>query len=423
MTNKLIILMLDGISADYFQTERGRMPFISEMADKGCYVRNLHAETIGVSLSGRTSMMTGQTGDVHSITGNIYWDGERFRIPTPYDVRVPTVPEQAREAGRDVAVLGFGMLRPESAQIFRPPWWVSATNVTRARMHEPTTALWQKIIAHKDDNDRFEQAMAAAGLPAAMPAMNMNSPADLANFGLTADNLQFDWVGALATSAVSPDLIITENILPDSIQHRTGYKSDQSHWAMAYADMLVGKVVQRLRMAGKLDEYNIAVMADHGHAANTMGIYLHNLLPGVTYSTMDGAVLHVAAKDDVELAMVTEKLAPFGVEPWNKAHIPPEYRDQLSVFVAPDGVVFYGEHSDPDFKDVTGAPTNLSGHGRRPGSPLDDRLCVFFGPDVPQMTIEQADAVQIAPTFAALMDLPLDPYPGAPVFQPSAMTV
>lgn len=419
MTNKLIILMLDGISAEYFQTESGRMPFIRAMADQGCYVRNLHAETIGVSLSGRTSMMTGQTGDVHSITGNIYWDGERFRVPTPYDVRSRTVPEQAREAGRDVAVLGFGMLRPEAAQIFRPPWWVSTVAVTRARMHEPTSEIWLKVIAHQDADDRFEQAMAAAGLPAQMPAMNLDSSEALANYGLTADNLQFDWVGALAASDISPDLIITENILPDSIQHRTGYKSDSSHWAMAYADMLVGKVVQRLRMAGKLDDYNIAVMADHGHAANTMGIYLHNLLPDVTYSTMDGAVLHVAARDEAELASVTEKLAEFGVEPWNKDHIPPEYREQLSVFVAPDGVVFYGEHDDPDFKDVTGAPKNLSGHGRRPGSPLDDRLCVFYGPDVPQMTLKEADAIQVAPTFAALMGLPLDDYPGQPIFQPA----
>jgi len=74
MTQKLLILMLDGISADYFRTERARMPFIDALANRGCYVSSLHAEVIGVSLAGRTSMMTGQTGAVHSITGNTYWE-------------------------------------------------------------------------------------------------------------------------------------------------------------------------------------------------------------------------------------------------------------------------------------------------------------------------------------------------------------
>lgn len=416
MPKKLIIMMLDGISAEYFQTERARMPFISALADKGCYVENLHSEVIGVSLSGRTSMMTGQKGDVHSITGNMYWDGTEFRIPTPFDVRGQTLPEKAREAGLDVAVLGFGMLRPDSAQIFRPPWWAKGLLGQLGGKYPTSVEAWQRVFAHQGSNERrFEKVMQDAGLPTQRPEFEGE---DLAAVMFATDNLQFDWVGALAASDESPDLIITENILPDGVQHRAGYKSMSAHWAIAVADMLVGKVIQRLRAAGKLDEYNLAVMSDHGHAANETGIYLNNLLPGVKYSTMDGAFVHVAAKDDAELQMVTEKLAEYGVEPWNKDHIPDDYKDQLSVFVAPDRIVFYDAHEDPDFKEVTGKPTNLSGHGRRPGSPLDDRLCVFYGPDVPPMIRHEADAIQVAPTFASLLGLSLDEYPGAPIFQP-----
>jgi predicted AlkP superfamily pyrophosphatase or phosphodiesterase len=418
MAKKLIIMMLDGISAEYFQTERARMPFIDALSNEGCYVRHLHAEVIGVSLAGRTSMMTGQKGNVHSITGNIYWDGTEFRVPTPYDVRVQTLPEKARDAGMDVAVMGFGMLRPESAQIFKAPWWISGHLVTKARMQEEATEGWHKVIAHRDADDRFERLMTAAGLPTTLPPMNGLTPETMNNFAVASDNLMFDWVGALAVSDDAPDLIITENVLPDGTHHRTGYKSDQSHWAMAYADMLVGKVIQRLRSAGKLDDYNIAVIADHGHGTNETAIYLHNLIPGVKYSTSDGAVLHVAAKDDAELQMVTEKLAEYDVKPWNKDHIPDDYKDQLSAFVAPDHIEFCDKHPDPESKEVIGKPMNLSGHGRKPGSPLDDRLCVFYGPDVPNKIIEEAEAVQVAPTFAALLGLPLEGFPAQPIFLP-----
>ncbi|MBK8023770.1 MAG: alkaline phosphatase family protein [Chloroflexi bacterium] len=99
MPNKLIVMMLDGISAEYFQNERARMPHISALAARGHYVRNLHSAVVGVSLAGRVGMMTGVTGAESAIIGNPYWDGERFRLPTPYDVRVPTLPERRAKPG------------------------------------------------------------------------------------------------------------------------------------------------------------------------------------------------------------------------------------------------------------------------------------------------------------------------------------
>ncbi|QPC83338.1 alkaline phosphatase family protein [Phototrophicus methaneseepsis] len=418
MPQKLIVMMLDGISAEYFQTERSRMPFISALADRGHYVQNLHSAVLGVSLAGRIGMMTGVPGAQSSITGNTYWDGTTFRFPTPYDVRVKTLPEQAKEAGKDVAVVGFGMLRPESAHIFRAPWWVGPL-IIRARDTGPSGDVWMRIIAERgEDQQRFKRIMSEAGLPSELAPMPMDpAPEKFLQYALMADHRIFDWVGALAASEEAPDLIITELGLPDSAQHSHGYKSEYAHWAIAYADMLVGKVVQRLAAAGKLDEYNLAVMSDHGHSPITKAIYTNNLLPGVTCAP-DGSMLHVVAKNDEELREVTDKLAEFGCEPWNNDHVPDDYKDQISVFAAPEGLEFIAKPVKEGDTEPVGEPEHLSSHGIRPGLPGDDRLCVFAGPNVPQGITTEATALQVAPTFAALLGLPLSVYPAEPIFQP-----
>jgi hypothetical protein len=53
--------------------------------------------------------------DVSGVWGNIIYDGSRFRYAHLDDVRVPTLPKQAMDAGKDVAVIGFGMIRPKDA--------------------------------------------------------------------------------------------------------------------------------------------------------------------------------------------------------------------------------------------------------------------------------------------------------------------
>ena len=89
MSNKLIVLMIDGVSAEYFATSRGRLPHLSALAKRGLVVNDLRSEVLGTSLPGRTSILTGATADVSGIYGNKIWDTHRqdFRYANPYDVR------------------------------------------------------------------------------------------------------------------------------------------------------------------------------------------------------------------------------------------------------------------------------------------------------------------------------------------------
>ena len=137
--SRLIVVMIDGLSADYFLNHKTQLPFLSRLADEGTWVQRLSAVQPATSLPGRTSMMTGTDAATHGIWGNTIWDGEQFRYATPDDVRVPTLPKLAMNEGFDTAVLGFGMIRSEDAHVFHHAWWTGEM-VQRARDNQPIPA-------------------------------------------------------------------------------------------------------------------------------------------------------------------------------------------------------------------------------------------------------------------------------------------
>ena len=137
------------------------------------------------------------------------------------------------------------------------------------------------------------------------------------------------------------------------------------------------------------------------------------IIPGVTVAC-EGATLLVAPKDDAELAEVTAKLADFGVEPFPNSCVPAEYREAVYVFVAPPKTRF--EEYDGTPEGPTGQPKAISTHGLKPGMPGDDRFAIFAGPDVPQGSLAQADATQVAPTLAKLLGLSVESYPTQALF-------
>jgi predicted AlkP superfamily pyrophosphatase or phosphodiesterase len=409
--SKLILIMIDGISAEYFANHRARMPHLAALAEQGLVVNQLHSDVPGTSLTGRTTMITGVTADVHGVWGNVIWDGERFRYANPDDVRVPTLSRQALDAGLDVAVTGYGMVRPEDATVFHHAWWANEM-LQRARDLEPIPADegWLRTSRFKDPTGRLV-ALAKTGLPAEVPDAYAGDRSHYFASEIAGDQIMMQWTAGLALSDNPPDLILTEILTPDSVQHQAGYKHAFSHWSISYADSLVGTLLEQLRQAGRLDDYAFAIMSDHGHAAVHTAIYPEVLLPEVTLQP-EGSLLHVIA-DSKERKQIAGKLAPYGIEAWHSEHVPVERREAIATFVAPEG--HYFGHK-PASGEVIGPAQYLSMHGFKPGSPDDDRFAVFMGKGIPQGFIETADAVQVAPTLAKVVGLPLEPYPAKPLF-------
>lgn len=406
--SKTIVVMIDGVSASYFGANRGRLPHLDALARRGLSIGRLRAERLGVSLPGRTSILTGRVAAESGVYGNRLLQGDGFEYASPADVRVPTIAALAREAGLKAAGVGFGMLRPADTDFYRRPWWIGAF-IQRGRDAQPTPTPggWHAALLHEDADDTLAVAAARAGYPDDYTEVDRQFAA------MAGDSAVANWTGLLAASGDAPDLIITEFLLPDVIQHRFGYESEPAHWAISYADALIGVMLRRIEDAGRLEDCNIIVLSDHGHAPVERAIRADLVLPDMTLSS-EGAVLHVLATSVHDADRAAGALAEFGAVPFENGYLPEEHRDSLLAFLAPDGTSF--ETGIEGATEPVGDPTNLSSHGLRPGDPGDDRMFVAVGPDVPAGFVASAAANQVAPTIAQLLGISREAFPAPAVF-------
>src|SRR5262245_59275135 len=243
----------------------------------------------------------------------------------------------------------------------RPPWWMRGFL----------------------DGSRFAKVPAELSAPFAdqtrdpegrLPPMPIAPKDEGVLAGLAADLGMINSVAHLACSPKPPDLILTEIATTDVVQHAHGYATAASHWALAHADMLVGRLLGALERACRLGDYAIAVASDHGHAPIDTAIHPDAVIPEAVWES-EGASLHVVVENDLHRATVVERLAAFGVVQHRSDHVPPAYRSRVTAFSAPPRHSFEPRPPDAPRWQSSGRPAYVSSHGLRPGDPADDRFC------------------------------------------------
>ncbi|MDX2006860.1 MAG: alkaline phosphatase family protein [Meiothermus sp.] len=394
---KLLVIMLDGISADSFARRRGYMPHLSALARRGLVVENLEAEVCGTSFPGRTSIATGALASDSGIYGNVIWDGEQFRHATPDDVRVPTLPALAQAAGKQSAVVGYGMIRPEDTDLFKAPWWAGAfIQRSRDTVPVPTAQSWRRAAEHIEA--RLEAAAHQTGIE--LPLLpDLGDKYAKSALG----DAQIMGLAGAVLLAEQPDLMFTEVLLPDTAQHYAGYDTPEALWSLGYSDALVGQLLARLEGAGLLEQYTIAVLSDHGHSRIDQALHPEVIIPQTTFAC-EGSMLHVVPKNAAELTEIRARLAEYGVEEYSNAHVPAEQREQVYCFVAPDLYDFEYDPARPA-SEAVGEPILRSSHGIRPGLPGDHRFMVLAGAEVSPRVVGRAAANQVAPTLASALGI------------------
>ena len=402
----VIVIMLDGISADAFARFAARMPHLHALAARGLVVERLAADLPATSLPGRTGILTGLDASRHGIYGNLVWDGARFRYANPDDVRVPTLPQQALAAGLDVAVLGYGMVRPEDATTFHHAWWAHEM-LQRARDEAPIPADegWLRTSRHADASGRIA-ALAAAGLPDGVPDAYAGDRMHYLMSELTGDQTMLQWTAALAAATDPPDLIVTEVLTPDSVQHVAGHDHPFALWSLGYADALVGEVVRGLEAAGRLDSTSLLVTSDHGHGPVDGALYLDALLPGATCAS-EGGIAYVAVDGAGEADRIAARLRAHGVERLAGDHLPREQRDAVAAFTVPGRAVGFELAAPAERAGATEGPSRYaSGHGFAPGTASDERFLVVAGGGVEPQRVPRAASADVPATVRALLGLP-----------------
>lgn len=425
--NKLILIMIDGISAELFEHKKAWMPHMHALAQQGTQVQALTPEVCGTSFPGRTSIIVGRPAAEHGIYGNKIWDGGEFRWSTPDDVRTPSLAYFAQAAGKDVAAIGYGMVRPEDCDVFLPPWWQDEV-VNRARNEPPTS---ESGLSTQANSTPFANNMASQQRIAALAAANIQTQvihpntdaranpdgSEKLSLGMLADQQLLEIAAGLANSAQAPDLILLEIGVTDYYLHSYGKDHPLTEWSLRTADAQIGSLLERLRQGGRLQDYNVAIMSDHGHAPMNDALYCDQLLPEGTRWSSEGGMLLIAPRSAEEAQQVTAILQGIGIEAWPNDFLPEDQREHILVFTSPEGSQLSFERDLNNTGHITGASKYLSNHGMRPGNPADYRFCLFTGPQVPQSQVPFGLAKQVAPTLAALMGITTD-WEAAPLFQP-----
>ena len=398
------MIMIDGVSASHFRRRRADLPNLDALAAGGLVVERVAPEVPATSLPGRASIATGLPAREHGIYGNRIFDGQEFRYANPDDVRVPTLPRVARDAGLVSAVVGYGMIRPEDATIFKGPWWANEM-LQRARDERPIAAdeSWLRTTRVHDSSETW-QRLAAAGYPSEVPDAYSGDAQHYLLAGLAGDRTMMQWSAALATGGAPPDLLMTEILIPDSVQHLAGQDHAFSDWAIGYADDLVGTLMAELERSGRLAETTILVTSDHGHGAVERALYSDNLLPGRPVAC-EGSVLLAATDGEKDAVQLERELAPHGVERLSADYLPPDLLGQIALFVAPDGCSFQPNPAAAGDAAVSGPPSYSSSHGFRPGREADERFLIVKGPGIETRSLQLAAAEDVAATAAGIIGL------------------
>lgn len=399
--NKLILIMIDGISSDKFHSMRHQLPHLDQLAKQGTYVRELTPEICGTSFPGRTSMIVGRPSKEHGIYGNKIWDGEVFRWSNAYDVRTETIASLAKAAGGDVVNMGFGMVRPEDCSAYVSPWWVDdvLSEDVDGNPH-PANDNWQMPNRNLDPQQRL--ASIGRNADEIMNPNKFDRNQTLA-LGVLADYQLMEMAADVINSEQSPDLIMMEVAVTDYFLHMYGTEHPITEMSLRTADAQVGTLIEQLRNAGTLDQYNFAIMSDHGHHLMAESVHCDLLLPEGCRWSSEGSMLFVAPRSDEEAKIVTQRLLDLGMEVWSDPLLPEDVETELLTFSCPEGQYVSFEKDLKGTGEVTGTSKYMSNHGMRPGTKEDYRFCIFSGPNVPQQQVEFAQAVQVAPTIADIM--------------------
>lgn len=412
--NKLILIMIDGISSDQFSAIRQHLPHLDHLAKQGSYIKALTPEKCGTSFPGRTSMIVGRPATEHGIYGNRIWDGEVFRWSNPYDVRTETIASLSKEQGAHVINAGFGMVRPEDCHLYISPWWVDdVLSETASGAPHPQNANWKMSDKNLDPHSQLK----AAGIDINKRVNPAHDNHNKLPLGILADYQLMEMAADLIESESPPDLIMLEVAITDYFLHLYGTEHPVTQMSLRTADAQVGMLIERLRNANKLQDYNFAIMSDHGHHLMQETVHPDVLLPQGTRWSSEGSMLFVAPRSDSEAQEVSQRLLNEGMQLWPENLLPRDRTDQLLTFCCPEGEYISFEKDLQASGKIRGTSKYQSNHGMRPGTAQDNRFAIFSGPNVPTQQIEFAEAIQVAPTIASILGVQT-PWRAQPMFNP-----
>ena len=418
----VVLISLDGFPAYAWRDETIPLPNLRRLAAEGAVADAMTISNPAITWPNHTTLVTGVEPRKHGVLYNGFvvrgGPGKPNKIEPWTDkaklVRVPTVYDAAHAAGLTTAEID----------------WVAIT--------KPGTITWSFP-------ELFDPE---ATLPRVMIAAGAISPAEVKLAQSGQPNIV--WRDELWTRAACfvlekqrPNLVLFHPLTTDSTHHRFGPGSLASTTALALADRLVGDVLRAIDASGRRAQTTVIVTTDHGFKKVDKYLYANVALKkagllstaGATIAQCDafagtqGGIAFIYVTDPAKRAELLPKLkelfaATEGVaqviDAATGAHAhgmptPAENDGMGDLILYPKAGYAFSSAAAGDA--IVGPAVNYGGtHGYNSADPELDGIFLASGAGIKKgVKLDRVRNLDVAPTIARLLDVPLPTADGQPI--------
>lgn len=419
----VVLLTIDGFPADLWRDPTLPLPTLRQLAAEGASADAMTVSNPSITWPCHTTLVTGVTPQKHGVLFNGLLVRQGAGKPPKLEpwvdrnrlVFAPTVYDAAYAAGLTTA---------ESD-------WVAITR--------PGTITWS-FGEIPNPSGAVEKELVSAGLMTAEQIAGMQ-PGSMRGKTIWRDN---QWMAAAAYMFTQhkPNLLLAHTLNTDSTHHRYGPGTDPSYTALAYADRLVGDLIRAVDASGLRAKTTFIITTDHGFKKVAQAVYPNVILkhagylqaagPTVTqcdvYAMTQGGIAFVYILDPARKAELLPKLQALftGAEGIDRVI---DARDAHTLGLpTPDenqgmgDLILYPKNGHAFMNAVTGSdviapsPNYAGTHGYFNGDHELDGIFIASGAGIRKgVRLGRIRNVDVAPTIARLLDVPLPNVDGHPL--------
>jgi hypothetical protein len=273
----VLVLVLDGMRADYFTKHAALMPTLSSLRQRGAWFSNARINYLPTNTAaGHSTISTGADPRVHGINGNNLFDrttGKRHDMYVgwkPQALMALTLSDvwQLETRGRGLVIVQGGNATSSTALAGHGACQLTGSPVFHAAYDE-TSGTWKT----NPECYRIVPELAAFDARTILPADGLwmgnkiDSPSGVRRSGLFPRFEADAFVRAIETQPIGeddvPDLLLLNIKSPDYVGHKHGPDSKELAATLSEVDRAVARILAALE-ARIGSDYLLAITADHG---------------------------------------------------------------------------------------------------------------------------------------------------------------
>jgi predicted AlkP superfamily pyrophosphatase or phosphodiesterase len=411
-TKKVIVISIDGlrgITLASLSTRGLHTPNLNEFAQGGALADGLIGVYPTVTYPSHTTLVTGVSPSLHGILGNgmfdpehqfdgaWYWYAQQIKRPTLYTI--------AKQKGLTTAAVSWPVTIDANIDHNFPEY------------REPET----------EESLLLYGGLCTQGLLAAYE--KANAPLELNHID---DELRASMARYLITT-YKPDLLLVHFIDMDHLEHLHGPDSPEALKALENIDRLIGTIRDTVKTSEPNDQVDFIVVSDHGFLPTEKQFNPNAVLTSLglegdkdnpenwrVSAFNNGASFGLVAHDPNDTEAINKAIetfkqlaseGTFGIDRFYDASETKSlegYSNSFASVSMKSGFLVGGATSGPWLTE-----TKTRGmHGYAPGPKELDASFLAFGPGIPHRHIERSKLVDVAPTVAHILNLPMSDVEG-----------